>query len=87
MITVRDLFRKDHDIPIIALLLDKIFENLIKALIKGIQSNLHTGVIGIKVKSNCFISITDPLIEECLCLRIQIKNFEINDLAEHLTIS
>ncbi|KAH1073487.1 hypothetical protein J1N35_025815, partial [Gossypium stocksii] len=49
---------------------DKRFENPIKALIGGIQSNLHTGVIGFKVKPNDFIFITNPLIEECLCLRI-----------------
>ncbi|MBA0779431.1 hypothetical protein Gotri_003682 [Gossypium trilobum] len=29
----------------------------------------------------------DPLIEECLCLRIQTKNSDINDLAEDLAIS
>ena len=60
MITIRALFKKGHDIPIIAVLLDKRFENPIKALIGGIQSNLHTGVIGFKVKPNYFISITDP---------------------------
>ncbi|MFQ6651874.1 hypothetical protein Gotur_024024, partial [Gossypium turneri] len=87
MITIRALFRKGHDIPIIAVLLDKRFENPKKVLIEGIQSNLHTRVIGFKVKSNYFISITDPLIEECLCLRIQTKNSEINDLAEDLAIS
>ncbi|KAK5842774.1 hypothetical protein PVK06_005165 [Gossypium arboreum] len=87
MITIRALFRKGHDIPIIAVLLDKRFENPIKALIGGIQSNLHTGVIGFKVKPNYFISITDSLIEECLCLRIQTKNSEISDLAEDLAIS
>lgn len=36
MITIRALFRKGHDIPIIAVLLDKRFENPIKALIGGI---------------------------------------------------
>lgn len=44
-------------------------------------------MIGFKVKPNYFISITDPLIEECLCLRIQTKNSEISDLAEDLAIS
>ena len=87
MITIRALFKRGHDISIIAVLLDKRFENPIKALIGGIQSNLHTGVIGFKVKPNYFISITDPLIEECLCLRIQTKNSEISDLAEDLAIS
>ncbi|MFQ6631953.1 hypothetical protein Gotur_008655 [Gossypium turneri] len=43
VITIRALFRRGHDIPIIAILLDKRFENPIKALIGGIQSNLHTG--------------------------------------------
>ncbi|KAH1056172.1 hypothetical protein J1N35_034237 [Gossypium stocksii] len=31
--------------------------------------------------------ISDPLIEECLCLRIQTKNADIKDLAEDLAIS
>ncbi|MFQ6625969.1 hypothetical protein Gotur_006059, partial [Gossypium turneri] len=87
MITIRALFRRGHGIPIIAVLLDKRFDNPIKALIGGIQSNLHNGIIGFKVKPHYFISITDPLIEECLCLRIQTKNSEINDLAEDLAIS
>ncbi|MFQ6652605.1 hypothetical protein Gotur_024390, partial [Gossypium turneri] len=87
MITIRILFRKGHDIPIIAVFLDKKFENPIKALIGEIQSTLHTGAIGFKVKPNYFISIIDSLIEECLCLRIQTKNSEINDLAEDLAIS
>ncbi|MFQ6640753.1 hypothetical protein Gotur_014348 [Gossypium turneri] len=36
MTTIRALFRRGHDIPIIAVLLDKRFENPIKTLIGGI---------------------------------------------------
>jgi hypothetical protein len=66
--------------------LDKRFNDPLKAIIGGIQSNLVNGVVWFNIKPNYFIYINDHNLEDTVRIRIKTKRIDMKESSHDLSI-
>jgi hypothetical protein len=86
-IEITALFRQGIDTPVLAVVLDKRFNDPLKAIIGGIQSNLVNGVVWFNIRPNFFISINDPNLEDTVVkIRIKTRGIDMKESSHDLSI-